>query len=370
MRGLGFVLVVTALAGCGRRSLDDLRFDQRRDFPGFTLALPRVKPMREDVTPAAGEVVMRAGGAVLAIGWQAGTIARADLPMMARSVAAGVSSATGAADTPASPLALAEPDYGFELALDTDKGVTLVMSVVQCVRAKVTVTVSSMGAKDRAVATRLHHRLMSGFACAASGPVNTTAAGLPEVELGDDVAYLPGSDPPTFVGLHGARWYVTPGTRGQRAVYGDRDAIRGMFRGLGMEIATIDAIPPPTPGDWISYRVTATSAGEEGHFLVGLLSCAHDATYAVFQYAPETTGATTSADLGRIRCPSGPVDAATLPTVPARLGGACDRGDGLACATLASLVDEEGALLPGLDATALRGKACAAGLREACPGPP
>lgn len=370
MRALAVVLVATALAGCGRRSLDDLRFDRRRDFPGFTLSLPRARPMREDSTPTAGQVVVRASGAVVAIGWQAGSISRADLPMMARSVAAGVGSATGAADTPATPLALAAPDYGFELALDTDKRVVLVMSVVQCVRANVTVTVSSMAARDRAVAVRLHQRLMATFACASDGPVQTTAAGLPAVELGDDLAYLPSSDPPTYVGIHGQRWYVTPGTRGQRAAYGNRDALRGMLAGLGLGVTAIEAVPPPA-GDWLAYRVTGTSDGQTEHFLVGLLGCG-DTTYAVFQSDPTTVAVApaTAEVLGRVRCPTAPVDAATLPTVRDRVGGACDRGDGLACATLAGLVDEEGALLPGLDAAALRAKACAAGVRDACPAPP
>jgi hypothetical protein len=152
------------------------------------------------------------------------------------------------------------------------------------------------------------------------------------------------------------------------------EAVRAMFETLGLEV--IRQVPVAAPGapGWLQrelkFRVPGEGGGNTGNMLAGVLVCG-DAAFSVMMFNPEAMMAPLPPrELERVSCPGKvATDPAALPTVPTLFGAACDGGDARACALLADLVGEEAALLPGLDAAALRKRACGLGRTSACPDP-
>lgn len=355
------------LAGCKPRKLDDITFTRAESLPGFDVTWPAGKPTRSATAPGAGEILMRKYRAVLAVTWQAGHVPAADLPVFGRATLTALGAATGGRDVAQHDLAVAAPDYGTELVVPTDKHVILIVSLIQCVHANVTLSVMTMASDQPAAAQRFHDRFRSTVRCRQDGPVQVTGSGLPTFAPGDDAAYLPGSDPSTFLGLTGARWYITPGTRSQRAAYENPAAVKGMFAGFGLTVTDQRRLPGRGTGDWLTLDVTVDLDGEPGHVLVGLLACPADVSYGVIYMNTVELGVPLDpAELDRVSCPAAPVDPASLPAATTRFTAACDAGAGLACALLADLADEEPTLVTGQDQAALRARACQLGVTAAC----
>jgi hypothetical protein len=366
-RVLPLALALTLVAACGPGSLDSIEFSQREALPGFDVMRPPGKFQREQRSPAVGQLLMQRRGAALMIGWQAGRVTTEDLPLFARTAMESIGVVTGGTAGETLPLTLPAPDYGVELVTPTDKGVFMVLTLLQCARANVTVSLMSIASSDRARAVRFHERLRSTVRCRQDGPPLGVAAGLPAFAIADHLAFLPGSDPPSYYGLTGERWYVTPGSGAQRRAFEQPGVVEKMFTGLGLNVVGREAIPGDPPG-WLRMRLAVLVDGERGEVLLGVLDCADSGGYTVVHMNPQAFAARLDpAELQRVSCPPSPVDAATLPTVPARFGAACDGGDAGACLRLAELADEEAALLPGLDAAQLRARACELGAQAACP---
>ncbi len=367
-------LGLLVLAACRGESADGMALPRSEELPGFTIAAPAGEPLREHRTDAAGELLFRNQGGVLAISWQAGQVSKADLPGFADTAVAALGTAVGGRGSGNTPMTLAEPDYGVEMSMPTDKKVVLVMSLVQCVRSNATVTLASMVSTDDTRARAFHARWTATLRCHTSGPTLSTDAGLPSFDLGDSIAYLPGSDPPSYYALDGRRWHVTLGVPALRKSFEQPEAVRAMFETLGLEV--IRQVPVAAPGapGWLQrelkFRVPGEGGGNTGNMLAGVLVCG-DAAFSVMMFNPEAMMAPLPPrELERVSCPGKvATDPAALPTVPTLFGAACDGGDARACALLADLVGEEAALLRGLDAAALRKRACGLGRTSACPDP-
>ncbi len=368
MRAAVLLVVALSLVGCKRTRLEDLRFDKVESLPGFEVGLPAGKRLKAESTPAAGQVLYKAGAAVFVIGWQAGKATESDLPMFAKASIDALGAAMGDGASEQRPVPLPAPNYGIEMSLPTDKGVVLVLTLVQCVHSNVTVTLATMAARERPAAIAFHARMLATFRCREDGPPLVVASGLPDFDAGDAIAYLPSSDPPSYHDLAGARWVVTPATSSMRKAYQDPKVVAEMFNGLGMPI--VDQERVAHGADWLVVRLTGLIDGERGKLLMGVLECKGDAAFFVLYMNPSAMDQ--APDLGvldRVRCPTTPVDPASVPTVPARFGALCDGGNGQACAVLAALATEEPTLLPGLDAAALLAKACKLGVAAACAAP-
>lgn len=365
---LAIVLALACAAtACRPGSLDDIAFDRREALPGFDIALPRGKIVRERRATAAGEVLVQVRSAVAGVTWQAGRVRREDVGTFARTAMDALATAIGSKGADEVPLTLAAPDYGVELVALTDKHVYMVLSLVQCDHANVTVHLITMASNDRARALRFHARLRATLRCRQDGPPVGVAAGLPAFALADDIAYLPGSDPPSYYALTGERWYVTPGTRSGMSAFERPDVVARMFTGLGLTVTHQERLTASSPA-WLQLRLAVEIAGEKGEVLMGGLGCADESAFTVIYMNPLAFATPLDPEgLERVACPTAPVDASTLPAVQARFGAACDGGDAQACALLLGLLDEEPALLQDVDAATVKTRACALGVPDTCP---
>lgn len=353
---LSFVFVVA----CKREKPEDISFDARESLPGFSVGLPEGERIKSDTTPVAGQLLIRRGNLVVTVGWQAGKMAKEELPMMAAGVQGAIGT-VGNGEIEKTDLVLAGSSYGTEFLLPTDKQVYLAMGVVQCMESNVTVTLAVMGVPDRDAARALLQRWVSTLQCGDAKSALTTDGGIPPFAMDESMGYLPGSDPPTFVSLVGSRWYVTPGVPGMRAAFEKPAAVAAMMSGLGVTVTEQTVLPPP-PG-WLVVQLKVAIDGDAGAMLLGVLTCG-EAAYSVVHISGDLA-IPDPKELERLKC-GDPVDATTLPTVSDRFGRACDDGNAQACATLAMLVDEEPKLLAGHDAAKLRARACELGLAAAC----
>ncbi len=352
------------VVACKRERAEDVAFDQSESFPGFTIGLPAGERAKSERTPAAGGVIIKRAGTMVAVGWQAGRMRKEDLGPVAAALRAAIG-AGGTGEVPeGTDLVLAPPDYGMEFMLPTDKKVILAMSVVQCVKSNVTVTLATMAAPESERAKAFHARLVATLQCGDESSAMTRDLGLPAFDLGDAIAYLPGSDPPAYFSGDGARWYVTPGVTSMRAAFERPEALAAMMKGSGLEV--VDQKQVSAPPDWLLKQLTLTIEGESSTMLAGVLTCGESA-FSVM-YSRGDMGAPDPAEVRRISCPTTNVDPATLPTVGDRIGGACEGGNAAACEVLAMIVDEEPKLLPDQDATKLRARACKLGATHLCTG--
>jgi hypothetical protein len=360
IRARVWILVLAAAAGSCRDRDRGFDLAQAEDLPGFHVAVPAGKPFKAERNAAAGELIYRERNAVLAISWQSGRVLEADLPQFADATARALGVVLDTTNVDRRHLQLVPPDYGFAVKFTKDD-VRLELTMVQCARSNVTVTLASVGRVDH------HARLVASLRCGTEAEAQSTAVGLPEFDHGDDVAYLPGSDPPAYYSVGGAGWIVTPGTSGVRKAVTNAAAVREMFGAMGIEVRSQERLPYAGPADWVHQELAVVIAGEPGTLLLGSLACPGGAEFMVL-YAHDDPGEKPAArHLERVRCPASPVDPTRLPTVQARLGAACDAGNGAVCVTLADLVEQEPALLAGLDAAALRERACKLGVADACP---
>lgn len=348
------VLLASLCAGaCDRDRSEAIALDQTEALPGFTVSLPAGKRLKSDTTPAAGQIIVDSDGVVVTVGWQAGKMAKEDLPGIAAAMRPLVGASGGAA-AEARELALPGGNYGSESLTPTDKQVFLGMSVVQCVASNVTVSIATMASKDPEKARAFQQRLVATLQCGDESHALSTGSGLPRFTMDDAIAYLPGSDPPAYFSRTGARWYVTPGLPGVRAAFERPEALASMLGGLGLTLLERTALPAAP--EWLQVQAKVDVDGEAGYMLAGVLTCG-GAAYTVIHIRGDM-GVPDAAELLRVQCPDGPVDPATLPTVPDRFGRACDAGDAQACEVLAMLVVEEPALLTGHDPAKLRARAC------------
>ncbi|MBX7081934.1 MAG: hypothetical protein K1X88_22200 [Nannocystaceae bacterium] len=363
MRRRSLVVAWLAWAACQRPTIDGVAFDQPEALPGFTVSLPAGKRVKSEITPAGGEIAITLDGAVVSVAWLAGRLPQQELP----AIGAAMQSAMGGTVT-APPeqrtVELPAPDYGIELTVATDTGV-LRTTAVQCDVANVTVVLSTMAGKEPARSRAFHDRLLATLRCGEQRDAVPVDGALPDFAFEPTLAYLPGSDPPAFLSLSGARWFVTPGPASSRAPFGNPAVIRAMIEALGMRVLE-QTMLPETPG-WQRAQLQVSVDGETGHMLMGQLTCG-DVSYWVL-YTAGAMALPAPDELARVRCPASKVDPTQLPTVSAVFGGACDRGDAEACARLSLLVDEEPTLLKGHDTAALRARACSGGLTEFCAAP-
>ncbi|HVV87301.1 MAG TPA: hypothetical protein VHE35_29875 [Kofleriaceae bacterium] len=358
-----------ALGACGSGSLDDVAFEHHEALPGFDVALPAGERLQDHHTPAGGEIMVRSRSAVVGVTWQVGNIPQEQLATFGSATMKALGVAIGAGSFDQQELPMKAPDYGMQLLAATDKDVVMVLSIIQCVHANVTVTAVSMASNDRGRARRFDQRFRAGLACRQDGPPLAIASALPAFDLGEHIAYLPGSDPPAYFGDDGARWYVTPGAAAQERALEHPDATAAMFAGFGFKVVGQEPLPPTGDG-WKMLRLTVELGDDHGQVMVGTLRCSEDAGYTVIYVNPLALGAKPGpSDLRRVSCPSAGVDEASLPTVSARFGAACDGGAGLACALLADLADEEPELLPDVDGAGRRARACKLGYAAACATP-
>ncbi|MFO0636999.1 MAG: hypothetical protein U0168_29565 [Nannocystaceae bacterium] len=283
-------------------------------------------------------------------------------------IAAAMQSGLGAAATTSKPQEraadVAAPDYGTELSVATDKGM-LRTTVVQCSASNMTVVLTSIAGSDGARSQAFHDRFVATLCCGEAGSAPSLESALPDFRFEPDLAYLPGSDPPAYFSLTGARWYVTPGPASARAAFENPAATRAMVSALGMTVLEQTTLPEQAP--WLRTQLKVSVDGETGHMLMGLLTC-ESASYMVVY----TAGAMSEPDpaaLAHVRCPSTRIDPKGLPSVADVFGRACERDDAEACARLSLLVDEEPTLLAGQDAAKLRARACSLGLTEFCAAP-
>lgn len=365
---LALALAASSSTGCrGSARLEDIEFTRAEALPGFDIRWPPGKPMRSNTTPAAGEILVRKGTAVLAASWQTGRVTREDLPTFGTATMSAIGTKIGAGDVGQTELTLPAPDYGLRIDSPTNKGAYMVMSMIQCVKANVTVSVLTMAGGTRDAALAFHERFRTTMTCKQDGVPMTTADGLPAFALDNNLAYLPGSDPPSYYSLTGERWHVTPGTMAQRRAFSEPDAIKKLFGSLGLVVTEQGRLPYSGAADWLALRLTVDVEGRTGYVLVGSLGCPAEASYTVVYMNPHALDTPVEASmLDRVSCPTTPVDAATLPTVAERFTAACEGGHGQACVVLADLAEEEQALLPGLDPAALRARACTLGVTDAC----
>lgn len=357
------VLPLFFAAACKHNRIEDIVFDQPETLPGFTVSLPAGKRLKSDATPAAGEIVVETGGAIVTVGWQAGTMPREDLPSIAAAMWPLVG---GKGDAPAETTELVLPagNYGSESLTPTDKKVLLGMSIVQCATSNVTVLLATTASDDPGRARAFQQRLVATLQCGDEASALSTGAGLPKFTMDDTIGYLPGSDPPAYFSLAGARWYVTPGVPAMRAAFERPEVVAAMMSGLGLTL-TEQSVVSSSPA-WLQVQAKIAVDGKPGFVLAGVLTCG-DAAYAVIHTRGDMV-APDAAELQRVQCPDDAVDPATLPTVSDRFVRACDSGDAQACEVLAMLVEEEPTLLTGHDSAKLRARACELGARHLCAG--
>lgn len=362
------LVALVALAGCKRHRPEDVAFTRRESLPGFEIALPASEPLRSHKTPAAGEILVRKDGAIVMVSWQVGRVGKDDLPAYAQATINVLGAAVGATTVDRQELALPAPNYGVQMIFPTDKHVFLAMSVIQCAHSNVTLSLATMASADRARAVTFHQRFVATHRCREDGAALTTTVGLAAFDQGDTIAYLPASDPPTYVGVAGQRWYVTPGPPSQRKAFEQPDALKQMFKGLGLEVVDQTRVPYAGAADWLQFHLTIVDAGKRGEVLVGSLDCSADQSYLVITFNPDALDQHLDPkDLERVTCPTAAVDPDRQPSVTAVLGAACDRGLGPACAAFARLIAEEPARLAGHDPAKLRARACELGVAAACP---
>lgn len=363
MRRTLWVLLLGFVA-CKREKLEDIAFDQTESLPGFTIGLPTGKRVKSEVAPAAGQVIIEHEGTVVTVGWQAGRMGKDELPTIAAGMQAVVASGMVTGAPEGTDVAVPEPNYGTEFVLPTDKKVFLAMSVIQCVKSNVTVTLATMGAPERERAKAFNDRLVATLQCGDEASAMAADIGLPAFDQGDAIGYLPGSDPPSFFSTAGARWYVTPGIASMRAAFERPEAVAAMMKGLGVEITEQTQLSAPS--EWLLVQLKTSVGGETGFMLAGVLTCG-EAAFSVMHTKGDMT-APDPADVGRMTCPTKRIDPATLPTVEDRIGKPCDGGDVTACEVLAMLASEESKLLPGRDPAKLRSRACELGAKHLCAG--
>ena len=362
MRTLACVLVIVAtVPGCPRDRDRGFELARTEQLPGFDVSVPGGEPFRAERTPASGELLYRRGGSVIAVGWQAGKILEADLPQFADATARALGAVISGADVDHRRLSLAAPDYGFTVKFAGKDGMRLEVSVIQCTKSNVTVTLGSVGSIDH------HERLVASLRCGTEAAAQSTAVGLPDFDQREDVGYLPGSDPPAYYSLTGDAWIITPGTSSARKAVTNQAAVREMFGAMGLEVRDVKPLAYTGKADWVQQELAVSIDGEPTTMLLGSLACGGGAEFMVIYASIAGDTPALHGQLDRVRCPSGAVDPSGLPSVQGRFGAACDAGQGAACATLADLVEQEPALLTGLDAAALRAKACTLGVAEACP---
>lgn len=363
MRSTLWVLLLGFVA-CKRAKLEDIAFDQTESLPGFTIGLPTGKRVKSEVAPAAGQVIIEHEGTVVTVGWQAGRMGKEELPTIAAGMQAVVASGMVTGTPEGTDVVVAEPNYGTEFVLPTDKKVFLAMSVIQCVESNVTVTLATMGAPERERAKAFNDRLVATLKCGDEASAMTPDTALPAFDQGDAIGYLPGSDPPAYFSKTGARWYVTPGVASMRKAFERPEAVAAMMKGLGLEILEHKELPGPT--EWLQVQLKTSVEGETGFMLAGVLTCG-EAAFSVMHTKGDMTAPDT-ADLQRVTCPTTRIDPATLPTVSARIGKACEAGDATACEVLAMLATEEPKLLADQDPAKLRARACELGAKHLCAG--
>lgn len=356
-----------ALVGCKRTRLEDLRFDKVELLPGFEVGLPAGKRQKTETTSTTGRLVHKAGPAVIAVGWQTGRLAERDLAIYGQAgVARGAAPASAASEQ--RTMTLPAPNYGVEISHTTKRGMVLIVSIVQCVHSNVNVTLSTAATRERSEAIAFHASMMATFRCREDGPRLVAASGLPDFDTGNTVAYLPGSEPPTYHDLSGATWTTTDITGDRAKALMDPKSVAALFSTSGFEV--VDQERVSHGADWLVFRLTAIIAGERGKLLLGVRTCQGGRSFLVLYENPFAMDQERDLRvLDRVRCPATPVDPESMPTVPARFGAACDGGNGQACAVLADLAAEEPTLLPGIDAAALRAKACKLGVAGACATP-
>lgn len=359
------LIVLAALAGgCKDRTV---RFDHLETLPGFEIELPKGMAAKRADHAGGGQIMEARPSMVLMLAWSNGRVSQDDLPTFARTTMETLAAELGVGTTDELPFEIAAPDYGMAMAARTDKGADLLMTTVQCDRANVTVWIMSMVPGDRAAALRFHERFRSTLRCRDDVAPLSPAAALPSVTMGDDLGYVPGSDPPMYVSTRGPRWTITIGDTSIKAVMARPDMVARMFAGFGLTITSQEPVTYGGHGDWTVRHLTGTLDGEEAHLTLALLQCAKDLTYMVVYadiFAFDETPSPSALD--RVACPTSPVDPATLPTAAARFTAACDGGDAKACMVFALLIEEDPSLFPDHDSKELRARACELGIDGMC----
>jgi hypothetical protein len=363
------LLVSTALAllaaACGPGSLDSIGFDRQESLPGFDLALPTGMREKRTTSDAGGEVALAGRSAMVMVSWKAGRVSAEELSTMARASLELIGQDHGGAAVEQRARTVAAPDYALDVLAPVGPRGVLVLTLVQCVHANVTVFAMTQASRDRGRALRFHDRLLATLRCRDDGAPLATDAGLPAFATGDDAGYLPGSEPPTFYSTRGEQWTISTVTTA--AAVADPELVAPLFRRIGLEVVDHRAVPYTGSAGWRITEVTARSEGDSFHLLFGVLPCP-GRHYQVIYANLLAIDAPPPSALERVSCPTGPVAPSTLPRAAERLAAACDGDDGLACASLAILGGDEPRLLGGRDAGALLARACQLGVRDACPG--
>src|SRR5262249_5685172 len=141
-------------------------------------------------------------------------------------------------------------------------------------------------APERERARAIHDRLVSTLVCGDAAAAMTIASGLPAFDQGDAIGYLPGSDPPAWFSLVGARWYVTPGVASMGAAFEKPEAFAALIGGLGMQV--LEQKKLDAPKDWLQVQLKVSIEGETGYMLAGVLTCG-DAAFTVMHMKGDIT---------------------------------------------------------------------------------
>lgn len=367
MRLAAAALALSVAAACGPGSLDSIQFTKEESLPGFDVALPTGMTSKRSTSEISGELSLTGRGAMVVVSWRAGNVSTDEMKVMGSASMEMIGRQHGGGDVDELPVEVAAPDRGLRFLMPMRDHRSLVLTIIQCEKANVTVFAMSEAGNDRARALRFHQRFASTVRCRQDAAPLAIDADLPAFELADDGGYLHGSAPPVFYSTRGAQWTVVSVPDSGHGAPVPDDFVKTILTRIGLNIVEEHPVAYQGPAPWKLFEITADAGGEQLHMLHGLLPCADGKRYLVLYVDVTAPDRPSPSAFDRVGCPTARVDPAALPSAVARFTAACKAGDGHACAYQAILGESEPALLGGADRDTLLARACELGVKDVCP---
>lgn len=326
------------------------------ELPGFTLALPagEVEASRERY--AVGRHRRRLPGAQVDVRWA--SVA----PMSSAELKRLVTDRAAPATLEQSfDLDLGgEPFFAGVFAGEARAGVT----AVYCRDAGQLVWVTSAVARAPELPA-FHRRISASLRCTAGVARAQREVLAPSFPL-PGVGYVADTQPPMFAGVDGSVFVFHPALDDASRIFADEPGVLAQLVAVaGVEVAEASRQVSTAGGRDYASAVTADGATR---ITATAFYCAELGLSFIAQHQgpAEVDPARAVEALSKAACPRAD---APLITVEQAFAGACDDGDGLACAKLARGIAAGAIDGSGREPSALLERACSLGVESACPAP-